>query len=254
MLATKAKSLAAALALTGAVFLPLQAQALDDKQKEEIGAYIKEYLLANPEILMDMQEALQQKQMQAQQQQAKAAITENQAAIFNGKDDISLGNPNGDVTIVEFFDYNCGYCKRALSDMDAVLEADKNVRFVLKELPILGPDSLAAHKVSAAVRDLAPEKYPAFHRALLGGEERATEETAIAVATGLGVSESDIRKQMETKPHDDAVREAYSLAQSLGITGTPSYVISNEAIFGAVGVDELNERVANVRTCGKAVC
>ncbi|MDF1634859.1 DsbA family protein [Mycoplana sp. MJR14] len=254
MFRTKAKSLAAALALTGAVFLPLQAQALDDKQKEEFGAYIKEYLLANPEILMDMQEALQQKQMQAQQEQAKAAITENQAAIFNGKDDISLGNPNGDVTIVEFFDYNCGYCKRALSDMDAMLESDKNVRFVLKELPILGPDSLAAHKVSAAFRDLAPEKYPAFHRALLGGEERATEETAIAVATGLGVSEADIRKQMEAKPHDDAVRETYSLAQSLGITGTPSYVISNEAVFGAVGIDELNEKVANVRACGKAVC
>lgn len=247
------KSLAA-LALASALFLPVQSYALDDKQKEEIGTYIKEYLLANPEILMEMQDALQQKQMQAQQEQAKAAITENQAAIFNSKDDITLGNPDGDVTIVEFFDYNCGYCKRALSDMDTVLEKDKNVRFVLKELPILGPDSLAAHKVSAAFRDLAPEKYGEFHRALLGGEDRATEESAIAVAGRFGVNEADIRKQMETKPHDDAVRQAYTLAQSLGITGTPSYVISNEAIFGAVGVDELNEKVANVRACGKAMC
>lgn len=248
------KSLAAALALVSTVSLPLQALAMDAKQKEEFGAYIKEYLLANPEILMDMQEALQQKQLKAQQEQASAAISENKKEIFNAKYDISLGNPDGDVTIVEFFDYNCGYCKRALSDMDAILEKDKNVRFVLKELPILGPDSLAAHKVSAAVRDLAPEKYGEFHRALLGGEGRATEESAIELAGKLGVAEPDIRKAMTEKPHDDAVRETYALAQSLGITGTPSYVISDEAIFGAVGVDDLNEKIASVRACGKTAC
>lgn len=248
------KSLAAALALACTVSIPLPALALDAKQKEEIGAYIKEYLLANPEILVGMQEALQQKQMLAQQQQAETAIAENQKAIFNAKYDISLGNPDGNVTIVEFFDYNCGYCKRALSDMDAILEADKNVRFVLKEFPILGPDSLAAHKVSAAFRVLAPEKYGDFHRALLGGEGRATEESAIEVAGKFGVSEADIRKAMAEKPDDDAVRDTYSLAQSLGITGTPSYVISNEAVFGAVGVDELRDKVANVRSCGKTAC
>src|SRR5262245_21850760 len=102
------KSLAAALALASTMSLPVQAFALDAKQKEEIGAYINEYLLANPELLMDMQEALQQKQAEAQRKQAAAAISENQSAIFNAKEDISLGNPNGDVTIVEFFDYNCG--------------------------------------------------------------------------------------------------------------------------------------------------
>lgn len=254
MFRTTTKSLAVALTLASTVSLPSQALALDAKQKEEFGAYIKEYLLANPEILMDMQEALQQKQMEAQQQQAEAAIAENKQAIFNAKHDIALGNPNGDVTIVEFFDYNCGYCKRALTDMDALLEADKNVRFVLKELPILGPDSLAAHKVSAAFRDLAPEKYGEFHRTLLSAESRATEESAIEVAVKLGVSEADIRKTMAEKPHDDAVRDAYALAQSLGITGTPSYVISNEAVFGAVGVDDLKAKIANVRSCGKTDC
>ena len=155
------------------------------------------------------------------------------------KYDITLGNPDGDVTIVEFYDYNCGYCKRALSDMDAILEKDKNVRFVLKELPILGPDSMAAHKVSAAFREIAPEKYGDFHRALLGGEDRATEETAIAVAGTLGVAEADLRKKMEEATQDEAVREAYTLANDLGITGTPSYVIGKEAVFGAVGADEI---------------
>lgn len=139
------------------------------------------------------------------------------------------------MTIVEFFDYNCGYCKRAMSDMDDILAKDKNVRFVLKELPILGPDSLAAHKVSAAFRVIAPEKYGDFHRALLGAEERATEETAIAVAAKLGVTEAQLREKMDDGPYDASVREAYTLANELGITGTPSYVVGNEAVFGAVG-------------------
>ncbi len=251
---TSKTKLAATIALAITVAAPLPALALDDAQKKEIGAYINEYLVENPEILIEVQEALQKKQEAQQQAKAQSAITDNEKTIFTSPYDIALGNPKGDVTIVEFFDYNCGYCKRALSDMDEILKDDKNVRFVLKELPILGPDSLAAHKVSAAFRDLAPEKYGEFHRALLGAEGRATEESAIAIASGLGVSEADIRKTMTEKPHDDAVREAYSLANDLGITGTPSYVLGQEMVFGAVGADDLREKIANVRSCGKATC
>ena len=241
-------------ALVAGVSLPQSAFALDAKQKEEIGAFIKEYLIANPEIMLEVQEALTTKQRAKQQEAAESAITENKKAIFSSDYDMVLGNPKGDVTIVEFYDYNCGYCKRALSDMDDILAKDKNVRFVLKELPILGPDSLAAHKVSAAFRLVAPEKYGDFHRALLGGEDRATEETAIAVAAKLGVSEKDLRAKMEKEPHDAAVREAYGLANDLGITGTPSYVIGNEAVFGAVGAEEIEGKVSNMRECGKTAC
>jgi protein-disulfide isomerase len=249
-----ARSLAATLALGIALVAPLPAFALDDTQKKEIGEFIREYLIANPDILIDVQEALQARQQEAQLAKAQAAIGTHEKTIFSSPYDISLGNPEGDVTVVEFFDYNCGYCKRALTDMDAILAKDKNVRFVLKELPILGPDSLAAHKVSAAVRDFAPEKYGEFHRALLGGAGRATEESAIALAATLGMSEADIRKTMEEKPHDDAIRETYTLANDLGITGTPSYVIARETVFGAVGADEINEKIANVRSCGKTAC
>lgn len=241
-------------AILAAVSLPMPASALDDAQKAEMGAFIKEYLIANPEILLDVQDALQKKQAAMRAQVAEKAVSENQDAIFTSKYDLSLGNPKGDVTIVEFFDYNCGYCKHALSDMDDILSKDKNVRFVLKEFPILGPESLAAHKVSDAFRKIAPEKYGDFHRALLGGEGRATEDSAIAVATSLGVSEADIRKTMEDSPNDEAVQEAYQLANNLGITGTPSYIVGNEAIFGAVGADSIEEKIANVRTCGKASC
>ncbi|MEK1933801.1 MAG: DsbA family protein [Pararhizobium sp.] len=249
------KIIAATLILLSATAaLPQGAHALDDKQKQEIGDFIKEYLVAHPEILLEAQQALKKKQADEQLQQAEAAINDNEKAIFQSKYDVTLGNPKGDVTIVEFYDYNCGYCKRALSDMDAILEKDKNVRFVLKELPILGPDSMAAHKVSAAFRDIAPGKYGDFHRALLGGEERATEETAIAVAGKLGVAEADLRKKMDENTEDAAVKEAYTLANNLGITGTPSYVVGREAVFGAVGAEELEAKVANVRACGKTAC
>lgn len=243
---------AAVLALSMGVAAP--AMALDDKQKEEIGQFIKEYLIQNPEIMLDVQNALQAKQEAARTQASTEAVAANKKAIFSDTGDMILGNPKGDVTIVEFFDYNCGYCKHALSDMNEIIDADKNVRFVLKELPILGPDSMAAHKVSYAFKALAPEKYGEFHRALLGGDVRATEERAIEVATSLGVKEDALRKQMADKPNDASVKDVYQLAGTLGITGTPSYVIGNEAVFGAVGAEALEEKIGNVRSCGKTMC
>ncbi len=243
---------AAVLALSMGVAAP--AMALDDKQKEEIGQFIKEYLIQNPEIMLDVQNALQAKQEAARTQASAEAVAANKKAIFSDSGDMILGNPKGDVTIVEFFDYNCGYCKHALSDMNEIIDADKNVRFVLKELPILGPDSMAAHKVSYAFKALAPEKYGEFHRALLGGDVRATEERAIEVATSLGVKEDALRKQMADKPNDASVMDVYQLAGTLGITGTPSYVIGNEAVFGAVGAEALEEKIGNVRSCGKTMC
>lgn len=244
----------AATALTAAAVLPATANALDEKQKQEIGAFIKEYLIANPEIMLEVQDALEQKQQEARLKQASAAIAENKDALFSSSHDIALGNPKGDVTIVEFFDYNCGYCKRALSDMDEILANDKNVRFVLKEFPILGPESMAAHKVSYAFRTLAPEKYGEFHRTLMAAPGRHGEESAMEVAVSLGVSEDAIRKQMAESPNDAAVKEAYELATSLGITGTPSYIVGEEAVFGAIGHQTIAEKVANVRSCGKATC
>lgn len=245
---------AALLMLAATVVLPAPASALDDAQKKEIGAFIKDYLIANPEIMLDVQAALKAKQAAEQEQLATAAITANEQAIFHSKYDVTLGNPKGDVTVVEFYDYNCGYCKRALSDMEMILQTDPNVRFVLKELPILGPDSLAAHRVASAVRRLAPEKYGDFHRALLGGEDRADEAIAIAVAGRLGVPEVELRKLMVDGDHDEEVREAYTLANALGISGTPTYVIGREAVFGAVGAEELAEKIAAIRACGKTAC
>jgi protein-disulfide isomerase len=230
------------------------ALALDDSEKKEMGDFIREYLIQNPEVLVEAQTALEAKQQAQRTEQSSQAVAQYKDEIFNSPTDITLGNPKGDVTVVEFFDYNCGYCKHALSDMNTMLKTDKNIRFVLKEFPILGPDSVAAHRVANAVRLLAPAKYPEFHQQLLGGQDHASEDTAMAVAKGLGLDEAAIRKSMTDHPIDDQVRKTYQLANAIGITGTPTYVIGNEAVFGAVGLDSLEEKIANVRSCGKASC
>ncbi|MBB3658554.1 protein-disulfide isomerase [Rhizobium sp. BK650] len=242
------------LALAASIVLPAQAFAFDDQQKKELGEFIKQYLIENPEIMLDVQDALQKKQQMAQQVKATMAIENNNDGIFDSKNDVSLGNPKGDVTVVEFFDYNCTYCRHALPDMQTLLKQDKNVRFVLKEFPILGPDSVAAHRVADAFRRLAPEKYGDFHVALLGSDGRASEDTAIQVASSLGVSEDKIRAEMKKSPNDDIVQATYQLAANLGISGTPSYVIGNEMVPGAVGLDDLEEKVKNMRACGKTSC
>lgn len=230
------------------------ALALDEQQKKEMGEFIREYLVANPEVMLEVQDALEKKQQDARVNQAADGIEANSKAIFSSPDDIILGNPKGNVTVVEFFDYNCGYCKRALSDMETILSEDKDIRFILKEFPILGPDSMAAHRVANAVRLVAPDKYPEFHKELLGGQTRATEATALSVAAKLGIDEKAIRKSMSDSPNDKQVRATYELANNLGVTGTPFYVVGNEAVFGAVGHEELTTKIANIRSCGKATC
>nr|CAD6613417.1 disulfide bond formation protein DsbA [Rhizobium sp. TCK] len=249
----RSKTLALVSMLMTALWLT-PALALEEDEKKEMGQFIREYLLENPEVMLEVQAALEAKQQSQRLEQAGQAVAANHDAIFNSQDDIALGNPDGDVTVVEFFDYNCGYCKRALADMEKVLATDPKVRFVLKELPILGADSLDAHRVSNAVRLIAPEKYGEFHRALLGSTGTATEESAIKVAAALGISEADIRKSMAENPNDQLVRDAYTLATNLGVTGTPTYIVGNEALFGAVGDDALQEKIANVRACGKSTC
>jgi protein-disulfide isomerase len=228
--------------------------AFDASEKAEIGKVVREYLLAHPELMLEVQDALEKKQADEQRARSKDAIAQNKADIFDAAHDLVLGNPKGDVTVVEFFDYNCGYCKHAVADMDTILADDGNVRFVLKEFPILGPDSVAAHRVSMAFRLIAPEKYGDFQKALLGGTVRATEARALEIAAKLGVSEKTIRARLDDPTIEASVKQSYDLANKLGITGTPSYVVGDETVFGALGSDVLKEKIDNVRRCASTVC
>ena len=222
--------------------------------KAEVEKIIKQYLLANPEILVEVQDALTAKREKEEKIAREKTLGESSAEIFAASADSIIGNPKGDVTIVEFFDYNCGYCKRALSDMDAMVKADPNLKFVLKEYPILGEDSLKAHVVAQSFRVLMPEKYADYHRQLLSGEARADEARAIELALSLGADEAALRKGMEA-PEIAALFDAnHQLATKLNITGTPSYVIKDDVVFGAMGAAVLSGKVANVRKCQSTVC
>lgn len=218
-------------------------QAMPRAQVEKI---VRDYLVTNPDILNEMQAALTEREQEDQRLALLETIATSSDVIFNAAYDGVIGNPQGSTTIVEFFDYNCGFCKRAHDDMTRMVESDPDLRFVLKEFPILGPDSQKAHIVSMAFRTLAPEKYADFHSALLMGS-RATEATAIAAALELGIDEEALREEMKNPAILEAFSETYALASQLEITGTPSYVVGEEIVFGAHGEAVLKEKVALAR-------
>lgn len=216
---------------------------------------VREYLLANPELMLEVQAALEAKQQEQQRATQLSVIKDARADIFNAATDGVVGNPDGKVTVVEFFDYNCGYCKRALPDMLALTADNPDLRFVLKEFPILGPDSQQAHVVSMAFHRLMPEKFGEFHTALLGSQGRANEESAIRLAVEFGADEAKLREEMKNPAITDAINQTYELANKLSITGTPSYVIGDEVVFGAIGQQVLAEKIAAVRAaCTEATC
>lgn len=213
----------------------------------EIENIIRDYLVKNPELLIDMQQALEAKQREEQRIASLGVIKNAKDEIFNASYDGHVGNPNGKTTIVEFYDYNCGYCKRAQDDMMALISADPDLRFVLKEFPILGPDSTKAHVVSMAFRALMPEKYADFHNQLLGSQGRATEAAAVKIAVSLGADEAKLREEMKNPAINAAFEKTYELANKLSITGTPSYVVGNEVVFGALGQEVLAQKIAEAR-------
>ncbi|MGB7431374.1 MAG: DsbA family protein [Ahrensia sp.] len=245
----------AATALLASTMVPLaNAWAFDAAQKDEIGTIVREYLLENPEILVEMQTVLEERQRVAEAEARTQILSEASDRIFNNAKDPVLGNPDGDITIVEFFDYNCGFCRRAHSDMVALLDSDPNVRFVIKEFPILGPDSQQAHTVSLAFQRIMPDRYGEFMDRLITGDGRADEATALALAAEFGVEEAKMRFEMENPDIIASVQETYELANALGITGTPTYVIGNEVLAGAVGSETLAQKMANMRECGQTDC
>ena len=232
----------------------LPAAAFDDAERSEIETIVREYLLENPELLLEVQEAYERKRAIVERQQQLETIGALNAAIFDDPNDPVVGNTDGSVTIVEFFDYNCGFCKRAMNDMLSMMETDGELRFVLKEFPILGEDSQDAHRVAYAFNDLMPERYMEFHVRLLNYNGRADGDVAMRIATELGADEAAMRERMAGGTINDRIRTTYRLAEELGINGTPAYVVGDEVVAGALGEEVLTTKVANVRQCGSTIC
>jgi protein-disulfide isomerase len=241
-----------ALALCGAPFAA-SAESFSDSQRGEIETIIKNYLLAHPEVLEDATNELNKHKAEAEAKKHEATITENAETIYNSPRGVVLGNKDGDVTFVEFFDYNCGYCKRAMADMLDLLKNDPNLKVVLKEFPVLSEGSVEAARVAIAVRMQDPKKYLDFHQKLLGGRGPADKARAIAAAKDAGLDVARIEKDLTSPEIKATISENMKLAEDMDMNGTPSYVIGKQIVIGAVGLDGLKEKIGIAR-CGKATC
>jgi len=244
---------AAFVLMAGAI--TTHAQSISDAQRTEIERIIRDYLIRNPEVLQEAIAELEKKHATADAEKHKAAVKENAEALFNSPHHVVVGNPQGDVTFVEFFDYNCGYCKRALEDMMALMKADPKLKVVLKEFPVLGPGSVEAARVSTAVRmqDKTGKKYLEFHQKLLAGRGQADKARAMTVAKEVGLDVARLERDMASEETRISLEESFRLAEKLGLNGTPSYVIGSDVVIGAVGLAALKEKVNSAR-CGKPTC
>lgn len=214
---------------------------------------IEDYLLSNPRILQRVSAALEAEIKTAEAEQARESISAFQDEIYADPDHVVLGNPDGDVTLVEMFDYNCGYCRQAVPDLATLLADDPNLKVILKEFPILSQGSMDAARIAVAVAQ-SGEDYWAFHQKLFTARGQVTGETALAAAQDLGMSRVNLELQASSASVDDVINRSYAIARGLGVSGTPAYIIGNEIIPGAVGIDALRQRIANMRACGQTNC
>lgn len=244
--------LAASLMAPGA---SAQSDTVSPQDRASIEKIIREYLIQNPEVLQEALVELERRQQQVQEDAQKQALAAHSEALTRSPHGIVVGNPEGDVTLVEFFDYNCGFCKRAVSDVVALTKADPKLRVVLRDMPILGPDSVEASVVALAVREqLEGEKYFEFHTRLMNSRGRVGKDRAMAVAKEMGVDLARLQKDLESPKIREALSETLELGDKLSLTGTPAFVIGDAIIPGAVGAEPIKQRIASMRTCGKSQC
>jgi protein-disulfide isomerase len=246
---------AAALLTTAFAAGQASAQSFSAPQRAEIEAIIKDYLIKHPEVLEEVMKEMEKRQTAADAEKQQKIIADNAKALFDSPRQVTLGNPKGDVTLVEFFDYNCGYCKRALSDMQDLLKGDPNLRVVLRDFPVLGEGSVQAAQVAIALKmqEKDPKKYFDFHQKLLSGRGAADKAKAMAVAKEIGADMARLEKDMASPEVKATLEETFKLAEPLGLNGTPSYVVGQNVVIGAVGAAELKTKINSAR-CGKATC
>jgi protein-disulfide isomerase len=223
---------------------------------EEVGEIVKGYLTKHPEAIREILVELIKRRQTSEgtgtnlkTTDRSAAVKENAALLFSSPHQVTLGDPKGDVTLVEFFDYNCGYCRRALPDMLTLMKDDAKLKIVLKEFPILGPGSSEAAQIAVAVRMQDPEgkKYLAFHRRLLGTPGPAGKDKALAAAKEEGLDIARLEQDMASQEVRATIDENMKLASALGIRGTPGYVIGDNVVLGAVGSAALKSTIDSAR-------
>ncbi|BCW89542.1 hypothetical protein sos41_27080 [Alphaproteobacteria bacterium SO-S41] len=236
----KATILAAVGAL--ALLAPLPAVA-KEMEREDIEKIVRDYLLANPEILNEMIAELQAREQKTASEKAQTGIAENKDALFNDGFSYVAGNPNGDVTLVEFFDYRCGYCKKARPEVLGLIEADKNVKLIIKELPILSKVSEEAAKAAIAAQNQGGDVYWKFHQAMLSADDLDS-DAIYDIAGGLGLDVDRLKKDMQDPAVEEKIKKTHELAEKLGVDGTPAFIVGDQLVPGYMSQDELKDLVA----------
>ncbi len=232
---------------------PLYAASFDDNQKQEIGQVVHEYLISHPEVIVQAIQVLQGKEAKAFEENAKKAISENMDGLFNSESP-TIENKAPKVTLIEFFDYNCPHCRTMSKILDQLQEKNKDIRIVYKELPVLGEDSLIASKAALAARE--QKKYNEFHDKLMAYPGAVSSATVMQIAKEVGLDSDKLKKDMESDKVRTELEANQKLAISLGIRGTPSFVIGRfpakkdmptEFIPGETTQEELMKRIDAVR-------
>ncbi len=241
-------ALLAALLFT-APAIAQDSQPFTAEQKAALTQLVREVLVKNPEILIEAMNALETKQQAEAGKAAKAAIAANRKAIFDDGVSYVAGNPQGDVTIVEFFDYRCGYCKQVQPSLMTLLKEDSKVRLVLKELPVLGPESVVAARAAvAAMEQNQGAKYLDFHNAMMEFRGQITEAEVLRLAAAAKLDIAKLKTDMSAPKTEQILRANLALADTLGIQGTPGFVIGDQLVPGAVPLETLRQLVKEARS------
>ena len=237
------------LACLGEFFLvaPPRAAAAEftPEQRQAIEAIVKDYLGKHPDVLVDALQAAEDKLKSEARDKASAALTARAHDIFDDPETPIGGNPKGDVSLVEFFDYRCPYCKQVEPALEKLLGEDQQLRFVYKEFPVLGPASVTAARAALAARKQG--KYPAFHRAMMALKGEIDDQAVFKVAGAVGLDTDQLKRDMADPGIERNLQANLKLAQALDIHGTPGFVIGKEIVPGAISLDDLKELIAAAR-------
>jgi protein-disulfide isomerase len=217
-------------------------------QQKEIGQIVRQYLLDNPEVLLEVSKELESRQQAEEDKQRQAALVAHAKELFNSGDDLVGGNTKGDVTMVEFFDYNCAWCKKGLPEVLSLLDSDKKLRLVMKEFPIFGGDS--DYAAMAALASKAQGKYWDFHIALLSHEGKLRAADVDEIAKDVGLDLKRLKADMKSPKILQILQRNHQLAQALAISGTPAFVIDTTLVPGYLPKDGLMATIREVRDAG----
>jgi len=247
MLRNLARAIPALMALaTPAVALDLDA--MSDAERSAFRSEVRSYLLENPEVLMEAIAVLDGRQAAAAAQGDSALIAQHAAALFETESAWVGGNPEGDITVVEFMDYKCGYCRRAFPEVEELIESDGNIRYILKEFPILGEQSLMASRFALAVRaELGDDRYKQAHNALMTMQADVSADSLAALAEDLGSEWATLEAAMQDPEIDQIIAGNHALAEAMQIAGTPSFVMGERMMRGYVPLAQMQKVVAEER-------